>query len=122
MKDNELVIDAYQKMCQAMLLKDELSLNEVLDDRFVLVHMTGMRQSKKAFIRAVMNGTLNYYSAVHENISSETKGDAAVIIGQSCVTAAVFGSRASQWRLQQKCTLKKVNGVWKITESVASAY
>lgn len=35
------------------VLQDAEGLNAVLDDSFVLIHMTGMRQDKRAFIRAV---------------------------------------------------------------------
>lgn len=52
----------------------------------------------------------------------EVSGDTAILIGQSYVAAAVFGGGRSNWRLQQKCSLKKVNGEWKITESIASTY
>ena len=46
----------------------------------------------------------------------------AVLTGQSYVAAAVFGGGRSNWRLQQKCSFKKVDGAWKITRSVASTY
>lgn len=122
MDDKELITDAYIKMYDGMIAKDERILREVLDDGFVLIHMTGMRQDKEAFIKAVMNGTLNYYSAKHENMPVAIKGDSAVIIGQSYVTAAVFGGGRSRWRLQQKCAMKKTGDSWKITRSVASTY
>ena len=122
MGDKELIINAYKKMYEGMIAKDEGILNEVLDDSFVLVHMTGMRQTKDAFIKAVMNGTLNYFSAEHERLPVEISGDTAVLTGQSYVAAAVFGGGRSNWHLQQKCSLKKVNGDWKITQSVASTY
>lgn len=122
MDDKTAITEAYKKMYAAMIAKDADALNEVLDDGFVLVHMTGMRQSKQAFIAAVLNGTLNYYSAKHENMPVEISGDTAVLVGQSYVAAAVFGGGRSNWRLQQKCSLKKVNGEWKITESIASTY
>lgn len=122
MDDKTPIIEAYKKMYTAMIAKDADGLNEVLDDDFVLVHMTGMRQSKQAFIRAVMNGTLNYFSAVHENMSVEVNDNTAVLIGQSYVAAAVFGGGRSSWRLQQKCKLKKAGDGWKITESIASTY
>ncbi len=66
--DEQLIREAYTRMYEGMIAKDEHILREVLDDSFVLVHMTGMRQSKDAFIKAVMDGTLNYYSAEHENM------------------------------------------------------
>ena len=44
------------------------------------------------------------------------------LTGQSYVAAAVFGGGRHNWHLQQKCSLKKTDGVWKITRSVASTY
>ncbi|MBQ8054795.1 MAG: nuclear transport factor 2 family protein [Lachnospiraceae bacterium] len=120
--DIEEIRQVYIRMYDGMISKDERILDEVLDDSFVLVHMTGMRQPKQAFIKAVLNGTLNYFSAEHENLPVEISGDTAVLIGQSYVAAAVFGGGRSSWHLQQKCSLKKTDGVWKITRSVASTY
>ena len=120
--DEQMIRDAYIRMYEGMIAKDELILREVLDDSFVLVHMTGMRQPKEAFIKAVLNGTLNYFSAEHENMPVEISGDTAVLTGQSYVAAAVFGGGRHNWHLQQKCSLKKTDGVWKITRSVASTY
>ena len=120
--DEQMIRDAYIRMYGGMIAKDELILREVLDDSFVLVHMTGMRQPKQAFTKAVLNGTLNYFSAEHENMPVEISGNTAVLTGQSYVAAAVFGGGRSNWHLQQKCSLKKTDGVWKITRSVASTY
>jgi len=120
--EEQLIQEAYIRMYEGMINKDESILQEVLDDSFVLVHMTGMRQPKQAFIKAVLNGTLNYFSAEHENMPVEISGNTAVLTGQSYVAAAVFGGGRSNWHLQQKCSLKKTDGVWKITRSVASTY
>lgn len=122
MEDKEQIRQAYIKMYDGMISKDERTLREVLDDSFTLVHMTGMRQSKEEFISAVLNGTLNYYSAEHENMPVQVKDDTAVITGQSYVAAAVFGGNRSNWHLQQKCSLKKTDEGWRITWSVASTY
>ena len=67
MSDRELCQAAYQEMYRAMIAKDIPALSAVLDDSFVLVHMTGMRQPKAAFLKAVANGTLNYSSAEHDS-------------------------------------------------------
>ena len=48
--DEQLIRDAYIRMYEGMIAKDESILREVLDDSFVLVHMTGMRQPKEEFI------------------------------------------------------------------------
>ena len=122
MDEKELIRSIYKQMYEGMISKDETLLREVLDDSFVLVHMTGMQQSKEEFISAVMNGTLNYFSGRQESLSVEQSVHTAVMIGRSVVTAAVFGGGKHTWRLQQKCDLKKANGKWKITRSVVSTY
>ena len=113
--DTEEIRQAYIRMYDGMISKDERILNDVLDDSFVLI-------PKHPFIKAVLNGTLNYFSAEHENMPVEISGDTAVLTGQSYVAAAVFGGGRSNWHLQQKCSLKKTDDVWKITRSVASTY
>lgn len=119
----EAVRQCYLDMYQALLEKDSTGLEKILDDSFVLIHMTGMRQSKKEFIRAVLNGTLNYYAAEHEEIRvMKTDGDDVSLVGRSQVSAAVFGGGRHSWRLQQELKLRRRNDRWFITESHASTY
>ena len=122
MSDTEQIRAMYARMYDGMVRKDAALLDEVLDDSFVLVHMTGLCQEKAVFIRAVLDGTLNYFSAHHESLEVILRGDRAELIGQSRVTAAVFGGGRGVWRLQQDLTLKRTAAGWKITRSVASMY
>lgn len=112
----------YQEMYRAMIAKDIPALSAVLDDSFVLVHMTGMRQAKAAFLKAVENGTLNYASAVHDSMEVTISGETATLIGKSRVNAAVFGGGWHTWRLRQDLTLIRKDGRWLITLSEASTY
>ena len=122
MSDTELCREVYREMYRAMTAKDAEALDDVLDDGFVLVHMTGMRQDKQAFIKAVINGTLNYYACKDDSIDVKINGDTAVLIGKSQVNAAVFGGGKHTWRLEQDLTLVKRDGKWLITLSEASTY
>ena len=122
MTEEEKICAVYMRMYDGMIQKNADILQEVLDERFVLVHMTGMRQAKHAFIKAVLDGTLNYYSAEHEHMPVTIEGDTATLTGQSYVAAAVFGGGRSRWHLQQICKLEKTDGVWKITHSKAGTY
>ena len=122
MSDQGAIENCYRRMYRGMVDKDRRILSEVLEDSFVLVHMTGMRQDREAFIRAVEDGTLNYYSADHERISVDVQGNAAVLTGQSVVRAAVFGGGSGTWRLQLRMKLIQSGGSWKITEAKASTY
>lgn len=122
MNNREKIERCYQQMYQGMIEKDRKVLSEVLDDSFGLIHMTGMRQSKEAFIRAVEDGTLNYYSADHQRIEVSIHGVQAELIGQSVVSAAVFGGGRHTWRLQLKLEVIQQKDGWKITEARASTY
>lgn len=113
----------YREMYQAMIRKDRSTLEEILDQDFVLVHMTGMRQPKEAFINAVEDGTLNYYAEETDSAEVNISGNTATLIGKSRVNAAVFGGGRHTWRLEQDLTCRKSeNGKWKIAKSVASTY
>ena len=122
MSDRELCQAAYQQMYRAMIAKDIPALSAVLDESFVLVHMTGLRQDKAAFLKAVENGTLNYASAEHDSIEVTVNGNTTSLIGKSRVRAAVFGGGWHTWRLEQDLTLEKKNDRWLILRSEAGTY
>ncbi len=120
--DKQQLAALYERMYKAMIAKDSTVLDEVHADDFVLVHMTGMHQSKPVYIRAIMDGTLNYYSAVTEELDVDVDGDKAVITGHSRVEAAVFGGGRHTWPLSLRFEARKENGTWRFTRSQASTY
>ena len=122
MSDQALCRAAYIEMYRAMIAKDIPALSDVLDESFVLVHMTGMRQSKAAFLKAVSNGTLNYASAEHESMDVTISSDRATLVGKSRVRAAVFGGSWHSWRLEQDLRLLKKNDCWRIALSEVHTY
>ena len=122
MEENEKIQAVYREMYRAMIEKDIPALSQVLDESFVLVHMTGMRQGKAAFLKAVANGTLNYASAVHDGMEVVLNGERATLIGKSRVRAAVFGGSWHTWHLEQDLRLLKKEDRWLITLSEASTY
>lgn len=119
----EIAKQCYLEMYRVMVEKDSIGMTEILDDSFILIHMTGMRQSKKEFIRALLDSTLNYYTAEHEEISLLTADeDNAAMVGKTRVNAAVFGGGRNTWRLQQDIELVRRNGRWLIAQARASTY
>ena len=122
MNDKEQIIALYHQMYQAMVEKDTATLNRIHAPEFVLVHMTGMRQSKQAYIQAIADGTLNYYSAEHEQMDLTINNEHATLQGRSRVSAAVFGGGRHTWPLQLTFQLVKLNGHWLFTESRASTF
>lgn len=122
--DEELCAQLYRDLCDASMRKDATGIAAVLADDYALVYMTGMRQSKRAYIEAVCDGTLNYYSTEHDSIDVrvEPDGEHAAIRGRSRVNAAVFGGGRHTWRLQQDLKAEKREGAWLLVESRASTY
>ncbi len=122
MDDKELLVQCYHMMYQGMIGKDMELLEESLDESFVLVHMTGMRQTKKQYMDYIANGTLNYYSEKTEHMEVTIQGEQAQLVGKSRVNAAVFGGGKHIWSLQLSMKAVKRNGKWYMTEAVASTY
>lgn len=120
--DKKEIAALYETLYRAMIAKDSATLARVMSDDFVLIHMTGMRQTKKQYIDAILDGTLNYYSATTEQLDIKVDGDEAVLTGRSRVTAAVFGGGRHTWPLQLRFRLRREADEWKFTESSASTY
>ena len=62
MSDKQQIEALYKQMYRAMIAKDTVTLGSLLDENSVLIHMTGTHQPKHDYLRAIKDGTLNYYS------------------------------------------------------------
>ena len=122
MDEKELIRENKKKYWRYMIDKDAEGLRSLMAGDYYLLHMTGLKQSAEVFLRGLLDGTFNYYSAEHDSIDVEINGDRASMTGRSRVVAAVYGGRKSSWRLQGDFTLRKEEGVWRFTRSRASTY
>ena len=122
MTDKEQIERLYHEMYAAMVKKDRAQLERIHDDSFVLVHMTGMRQSKSSYISSIMDRTLNYYSEKTEGLEIAIDGDRATMTGRSRVNAAVFGGGRHTWPLELRFQLVRRDDGWKLTEARATTY
>ena len=122
MDEKENIREMYRKYWRCMIAKDADGLRSLMADDYYLLHMTGVKQSAEVFLKGLLDGTFNYYSADHDSIDVTLNGNQAVMIGRSRVMAAVYGGRKNSWRLQGDFTLRKEDGNWKFTSSKASTY
>ena len=122
MNDEEQIRELYRKYWDCMIRKDEAGLRSIMSGDYYLRHMTGVNLSVDEFIKGLLNGTFNYYSAEHDDISVKVTGDTATMTGKSRVLAAVYGGGKNSWRLQGDFTLRKEQEGWKLTSSKASTY
>ena len=123
MNDREMLIRLYEDLEAALIRKDTGKLRGVLDDSFVLTHMTGMRQSREEYLESVRDGTMNSYSSEHDEILVTYLTDsAAQLRGRSRTNAAVFGGGRHTWRLQLDFRAEKKGEKWKFVSADASTY
>ena len=122
MRDEEIIREMYRKYWRYMIEKDENGLRSLMSGDYRLRHMTGVTQSADEFLRTLMRGTFNYYSAEHDSIEVSLNGESASMVGKSRVVAAVYGGGRHLWRLRGDFTLRKENGAWLFTSSGASTY
>ena len=120
--EEAVITEMYRKQWACMVAKDISGMKDLFSNAFTLTHMTGVTQSKEDFLRSIQDGTLNYYSAVHDEIRVDINGDTAYLKGKSVVNAAVYGGGRHTWHLQGDYTLKRMDGKWLFTASKASTY
>lgn len=122
MNDRTAIEQLYRTYWQYMVDKNAEGLRKLFTEDYCLEHMTGVKQSAETFLKGLLDGTFNYYSAVHEGIDAAVHGDTATLTGKSRVEAAVYGGGRSSWNLKGEFTLRKEQGAWKFTGSRASVY
>ena len=122
MNDVEQIRGLYREYWRCMIAKDADGLRGLMTEDYTLLHMTGVRQSAETFLKGLLDGTFNYYSAEHDGIEVTVAGDYATLIGRSRVLAAVYGGGKHNWRLRGDFSLRKEEGRWKLSSSRASTY
>ena len=111
----------YRKFYEYKISKNIKELDKILDEEFILTHMTGYRQSKDEWFSQIEDEQMKYYGYTVDSIKIEINGDEAVLTGRSKTDARIYGSR-NKWNLELVMPMKKNNGKWIITEAVASSY
>ncbi|MBQ6017502.1 MAG: nuclear transport factor 2 family protein [Clostridiales bacterium] len=124
MSDEEQIRQLYIDYWKYMIAKNADGLRSIMSDDYYLLHMTGTKQYAEVFLKGLLDGTFNYYSAEHDEIivDVDSSGVTATMIGRSRVLAAVYGGGKNMWRLRGDFTLRKEADVWKLTSSKASTY
>lgn len=113
--DNE-ILDRFIEFQQALIDKDESKLNEILTEKYELIHMSGKKQSKEEFIGEIMDGTLNYYkSEIIEPTVLWDDNERATLIADVALTAKVYGING-KWTLDTTVDFEKIDGEWYFTK------
>jgi hypothetical protein len=119
--DEAEILAQYQGQLDAMGRGDTAALDELLDDRFTLTHITGYRQRKTEWLSEMRAGQFRYHRIDQRSATVALAGDTATLVGRFVVDATVYGSR-SRWRLQLAQTYTRLADHWTTTASVATTW
>ena len=110
-QDQENVLKRFIEFQNAMIEKDFEKLDEILNDNYTLTHMSGKTQTKQEYIDEIMDGTLNYYESIINNLTITIEKNRAVLKADVTLDAKVYGIKGT-WTLHSKQTMEKINGKW----------
>ena len=106
------IIDRFMEFQQALIDKDEAMLNEILTEKYELIHMSGKKQTKQEFIGEIMDGTLNYYkSEIMDPTILWDDDERPTLVADVTLTAKVYGING-KWTLDTTVDFEKIDGKW----------
>jgi hypothetical protein len=115
-ENKQEVLDIFVEFQEAMIEKNSNKLNELIDDNYILTHMSGKQQSKQEYIAEIMDGTLNYYhSTIHEPIISIEDEKYSRLKANVELDAKVYGMKGS-WTLKTNIMFEKQSNRWIISK------
>ena len=96
-------------------------LDDLLADGFVLVHITGYKQSKTRRLDQIRTGQMAHHDIREQSVEISVDGDQANLVARSHVDATIWGSKAI-WPRPMTTTFAHIDWVWKPTHSRATTF
>lgn len=122
--DEQAVLSILDQISKASVAKDVTTLDQILPDNYVLIHMTSYKQSKADWLAEVASGSMEYFAGDGNSTSNQTvtiDGDTATVSSKGTVEAKIgTGGRRRTWNISSTATFKKINGNWVIQETDAT--
>jgi len=105
------ILAAFEKMQQAMIDKDIVTMRALTTTDKTFTHMSGKTQSREEYFDEIRNGTLNYYRYQIRNLNITVQGDRGLLSADVTLTAKVYGMRGS-WTLHVNTNYINKGGRW----------
>ena len=109
--EEEIVLNRYKEMQQAMVDKDIDKLNNIVKDGTTFTHMSGKTQSKEEYFEDIRSGDLDYQSYTIENPKVTIDGNKAILKARVTLTANAYGAQES-WPFNISAYFERINGDW----------
>ena len=112
--EEEIVLNKYKEMQQAMIDKDIDKLNHIVKDGTTFTHMSGKVQTKEEYFEDIITGALDYQAYTIENPSISIEGNKAILKARVTLTANAYGAQGS-YPFNITAYFEKVDGEWLYT-------
>lgn len=110
----EQLTDLYTDAWMAMASGNSDRFDACFTEDFVIVHMTGKRQTRDEFYKSILDGTLRYYSErIHKMNITFTDDTHADVIGHSLVGASIHDTGLRTWCLLMSFKARKEGNKWR---------
>lgn len=110
MNENDRIVlrDWISAFNKAMCEKDVKTLDVLMDDDLVLVHMSGATQSKESWLQDIADETMRYYKIDVTKFDCSVDGDRAVVKATNVIEARIWGSHGT-WTLHGTTYLRRAD-------------
>lgn len=109
--EENIILNRYKEMQQAMVDKDIDRLNKIVKDGTTFTHMSGKTQTKEDYFEDIRTGALDYQSYTIENPSVSIDGNKAILKARVTLTANAYGAQGS-YPFDVSAYFEKVDKEW----------
>ena len=89
------VLYTQARYCQAMTDADIGTMREIVSEKMIFTHMSGMKQTREEYFADIANGRLSYFTIGIENPKITVNGNTAQITFTSVLNASAYGARGT---------------------------
>ncbi len=112
--EQKAVLTPFCGLQQAMIDADKTALESFYPEDYILVHMSGKRQTRDEYIADILSGDLDYYNCYIDKITVTISGDTAALSCRTVLDASPYGFGRSCWTLHPDYLYGRENGEWHI--------
>ena len=93
--EEEIILNRYKELEQAMIDKDIDKLNKIVKEGTTFTHMSGKTQSKNEYFEDIRSGALDYQAYTIENPRVTIDGNTDILKARVTLTANAYGAQGT---------------------------
>jgi ketosteroid isomerase-like protein len=110
-ENKQEILAVFNRINDAMVNKDIETLNNILGEDFVSIHMTGYRQSKQEWLEQIENEEMKYFKTIPQKTTITIDGNTAILICDTKIDARIYGFR-NTWSMKTEMHFDKRGDNW----------